>query len=100
MSSVLDPVTNMTTEDEAPSIPVRYFWSEWLLALKKVLPIYLIAHVAFGALTLFSSLFTLGDFSVNSLPRRTLLQAWSRWDTGQYTAIAQHGYDEIGRAHV
>src|SRR5436853_851783 len=97
MSSILDLVTNTTTEDEAPAIRVRYFWSKWLLALKQVLPTYLIAHVVFGALTLFSSLFALGDFSVNSLPLHTLLQEWNRWDTGQYTAIAQHGYDGLWR---
>jgi len=95
MSSVLDLATNTTTEDEAPSIRARYFRSKWLLALKQVLPIYLIVHAVLGVLTLFASLFTLGDFSVNSLPRRTLLQEWNRWDTGQYTAIAQHGYDGL-----
>jgi Gpi18-like mannosyltransferase len=75
------------------SVPVSR--STWLNALKKVLPLYIATHVAFLILTYFSTLFTFvpKNFSIYSLPLSTLLQAWNRWDTGHFVAIATRGYD-------
>jgi Gpi18-like mannosyltransferase len=68
-------------------------WRRWLDATQQVLPIYLALHLAFLILTYFAALFTLGNFSTNILPVRTLLDSWFRWDSGLYTHIATAGYD-------
>jgi len=73
------------------------YQNKWLLALKCVLPIYLTVHALFAVLTLFSSLFTIDDFSSKSLPLSTLWKAWDRWDTGHYKDIATRGYDKVWR---
>jgi hypothetical protein len=62
------------------------------------LPAYIITHALFALLALFSSLFTLGYFSSNRLPLSTFWKAWEQWHAGQYTEIAQYGYDKPWRA--
>ena len=66
--------------------------SSWRKASVEVLPIYLATHIAFIVLTYLATLFSLGNFSVNSLHLSTLWEAWNRWDTGWYTQIATQGY--------
>src|SRR5579864_375402 len=44
------------------------FKSKWGNALKHVLPTYLIIHIMFAVLTVFSALFLLNDFSTNTIP--------------------------------
>lgn len=68
----------------------------WREALKQIAPIYIVTHIAFLALTYLATLFSLGNFSGNALHLRTLLDSWYRWDSGQYTHIAQYGYDAAG----
>ena len=67
----------------------------WLEAFKQVLPMYLATHIAFLALTYLASLFAIPNFSGNNkaLHLSTLLHAWGRWDTGQFTHIAMYGYN-------
>lgn len=71
----------------------------WFSALKQVLPIFIATRVAFLLLTYLSTLFLLTpkNFSLYSLPLSTLLQAWNRWDTSHFTAIANNGYDQVWR---
>lgn len=66
--------------------------SGWLDALKQVFPIYLATHIAFLALTYLAALFSIPNFSTTTLPLKTLLDSWYRWDSGHYTNIALHGY--------
>jgi hypothetical protein len=77
----------------AAAIPATSSWRQWYLAFKSILPIYVAVHVAFFITTVFSVLFILPDFSTRSMPLITLGQAWDRWDTKGYLAIAMHGYD-------
>lgn len=78
---------------EKPVRPPR----KWIAAFIQILPTYLAVHMALALLTLFTPLFLLNDFSVNALSLHTLAQSWNRWDTGQYAAIAQNGYDGAWR---
>jgi hypothetical protein len=68
-----------------------------LEALKQVSPIYIATHIAFLVLTYLVTLFSLGNFSGNSLHLKTLLDSWYRWDSGQFTHIAIYGYDASWR---
>src|SRR5205823_10540865 len=77
----------------ATDIPATTGWRQWYLAFTSILPIYVAVHVAFFITTVFSVLFILPDFSTRSMPLITLGQAWDRWDTKGYLAIAMHGYD-------
>jgi Gpi18-like mannosyltransferase len=77
---------------------MHIYQNKWLLALKGVLPVYLITHGLFVLLTLFSALFILSTFSSNSLPLSTLWKAWEQWDTAHYRDIAKYGYDQPWRA--
>lgn len=61
--------------------------------LKQVMPIYIATYIAFLALTYLATLFSLGNFSSQALPLKMLLHAWFRWDSGQFTSIATHGYN-------
>src|SRR6266566_1218806 len=79
----------------ATDIPATTGWRQWYLAFTSILPIYVAVHVAFVITTVFSVLFILPDFSRRSMPLVTLGQAWDRWDTKGYLAIAMHGYDTL-----
>src|SRR5690242_13160344 len=86
------PVTEQRDVPQAaPDIPTTSSWRQWYLALKNILPLYIAVHVAFLVTTVFSVLFILPDFSKRSLPLATLGQAWYRWDSKGYLAIAMHG---------
>ena len=65
---------------------------EWLVAFKHIFPIYLATHIAFVMLTYLASLFSIKNFTSTALAPSTLLTAWDRWDSGQFEAIAAHGY--------
>lgn len=75
----------------------RSAWSNWFNAFKQILPIYLSLHLAFLILTYLSALFVIGNFSLRTLRISTLWLAWYRWDSGHFTAIANHGYDVAWR---
>ncbi len=64
----------------------------WREAFTQVLPIYIAVHLAFLALTYLATLFSLGNFSTNSIHLHILLNSWYRWDSGNYTGIATDGY--------
>jgi Gpi18-like mannosyltransferase len=68
-------------------------WQKWSKAMKRILPTYILTHLLFLALTYFSSLFLLPNFTTRSLPLHTLLDAWNRWDTGHFIKIATAGYE-------
>ena len=70
---------------------------KWFAALKQILPIYISIHLAFLILTYVSALFSIANFSPNTLPISTLWHAWYRWDSGHFTAIASNGYDAAWR---
>jgi hypothetical protein len=74
------------------SAPRRWKRDEWIAAFKHIFPIYLATHIAFALLTYLASLFSIKNFTSTSLSLRTLLTAWDRWDSGQFEAIAMHGY--------
>jgi len=67
-------------------------WAKWYEALKSILPIYVGIHLAFFAISFFSVLFVLSDFSKQSMPIYTLWQSWHHWDTGNFLVVAVHGY--------
>ncbi len=69
----------------------------WIDAFKHIFPIYLATHIGFAMLTYLASLFSIKNFSITVLDPKTLLTTWDRWDSGQFKAIALHGYDHIYR---
>jgi len=81
----------------AQQIQKRGNWREWLEALQRIFPIYLATHIAFLLLTYLVNLFFVGDFSKQALKIHDTLEYWNHWDTGQFTAIAQGGYDGAWR---
>jgi len=85
-----------TTSTVSPAITAAG-WRQWFAALRQVFPIFLATHLTFLILTYWAALFTLGNFSSKSLGLNTLLNAWFRWDSGHFTAIATNGYDAAWR---
>jgi len=71
--------------------------TKWFNALKNVLPIYILVHLAFFVITFLSVLFIIPDFSWKALPVDTLWQAWHRWDSLHYSYLATHGYTDWWR---
>jgi len=64
----------------------------WYTTFKRVLPVYIAVHLAFLILTYLATLFTLPNFSPQSLRLYTLLHSWYRWDSGHFVLIATQGY--------
>jgi hypothetical protein len=83
------PVAASEIGADTGMVPAR---QKWLKAMKGILPIYVLTHLIFFAFTYFVTLFLLPNFAANSLPLRTLLMVWNRWDSSQFTAIATGGY--------
>ena len=71
--------------------------SEWLEALKKVLPIYIALHLAFLVLTCLAVLLLLNEGSSNALPLSTVWRSWWQWDARHYTYLATQGYTDWWR---
>ncbi len=101
-SSLDQPMNNDTTIDRigtdtateiGQTIPeptnTRHTWVD---AFKQIFPVYLATHIVFVMLTYLASLFSIKNFTSTSLDLKTLLTAWDRWDSGQFEAIAAHGY--------
>src|SRR5260370_21476453 len=65
--------------------------NKWIAAFKQILPIYLITHIAFFLLTVFSVLLSRPDFG-NQAPISSLLETWLHWDAKTYRDIALYGY--------
>jgi len=66
---------------------------QWYNAFLAILPIFLITRALFVVLTYFGVvLFTLPNYSRQSLSFTTLVNAWSRWDVNWYNNIAIKGY--------
>ncbi|GAC1369019.1 MAG: hypothetical protein NVS2B12_18650 [Ktedonobacteraceae bacterium] len=78
---------------DSEDISVQDERKKWVTAFNAILPIYLATHIAFVMLTYLASLFSIKNFSSTALDPKTLLTAWDRWDSGQFTAIALHGYN-------
>lgn len=93
--------TVATSTDTLPqssgAVPVEHFWTRWYLALKSILPVYISTHSAFFILTYLATLFIVGNFSPEILKVSMLVHFWTGWDTGQFTYIANHGYDAAWR---
>lgn len=68
-------------------------WREWLASFQHIFPIYLATHIAFFILTYLVNLFFLDNFSNKALNVGDTIAYWNHWDTSQFTAIAQRGYD-------
>ncbi len=79
------------SSEPMPATPQRE--RPWLEALKNIFPIYLATHIIFLILTYLARLFVLPNFSGTALHTRSLLDAWFRWDSSQFSFIATNGYD-------
>jgi hypothetical protein len=71
--------------------------TKWYIALKNIWPIYIGVHLAFFVITCLTVLFVLPGFAKQSAPLYTLWQSWHHWDTGNYLAIALHGYATLNQ---
>lgn len=56
------------------------------------MPIDISIHLALFVIGCLAFLFTVKDFSEQTLPVSTLWNQWHHWDTGYYLQIALHGY--------
>ncbi len=93
-----NPAAKVTQDavDESISIQQEKRYNDgrsWLIALGRVFPMYLATHIVFLLLTYLVNLFFLDDFSKNALKVYDMLEYWDHWDTGQFSAIAQVGYN-------
>lgn len=86
-------VYDLSCPTTTPGILPKTIWQPWVEALKSVFPIYIISHLMFFMITCLSVLFSIKDFSSQSLNISTLWSAWLRWDTYNYIAVAVHGYN-------
>lgn len=71
---------------------ISTIWQNWSPALKGVLPIYILIHLALFVIASLAFLFVIPDSSSQILPLSTLWQQWYHWDSGYYLRIAQGGY--------
>ena len=76
---------------------ITSLWQKWYAAFKQILPIYIAIHLAFVVTSGLSFLFTMRDFSAQSIPLHQIWDSWHHWDTGHYLWIATHGYTEAWR---
>jgi len=101
-SSIRDAsIENTLTPHDVPSIQEirkRNNGVGWFESLRRIFPIYLATHIAFFLLTYLVNLFFLGDFSKQVLKTQNIVEYWNHWDTGQFTGIAQGGYNVAWRA--
>lgn len=79
-------------------LSARASWLKWYAALKNILPIYVAIHLAILATSCLAFLFTVKDFSSQSMPIATLWQQWHYWDTSHFTHIALQGYATLQQA--
>ena len=90
--------TDVVNSETLRTTPQRDNWRGWIEAFQRIFPIYLATHIAFFILTYLVNLFLLDDFSKKALNiNDAFLMYWNHWDTGQFTGIAQSGYDIIWR---
>ncbi len=68
-------------------------WKAWFDAFKHIIHIFVASHILFLLLTYLATLFSIDNFSNISFHLSSLVQAWNKWDTGQFTGIAIKGYD-------
>jgi Gpi18-like mannosyltransferase len=73
---------------------LRDEWREWYRSLQHIWPYYLATHIAYFILTYLASLFTIRNFTTRTLDLSSMLTAWNRWDTSQFTMIATQGYQK------
>lgn len=85
---------NVTLREKGAPLLSAVNWREnkWLSALKQIVPLYVMLHLAVVIITCFSVLYTQRDFDPVSYPVSQIWQVWNRWDTSNYLFIVQHGY--------
>src|SRR5947199_1884862 len=95
--SVPDDITKPTAQSEGTLSTQQRFREKWFYALKQVLPIYIIIRTVALIVTILSFLYTISDFTEQSLPFWTIWHAWNRLDTTHFDFIATNGYTEAYR---
>ncbi len=77
------------------SIVKRYDENKWIVAFKRIWPIYFAVHLAALVLDWLSTLFKLKDYDYSTVLFHSLWENWYQWDTQHYTGIAIGGYTKI-----
>lgn len=95
--SVRDDIAKPTAQSESTVSTRQHFRDKWFYALKQVLPIYIIIRTVALIITSLSSLYSINDFTEQSLPFWTIWHAWNRLDTTHFDFIATNGYTEAYR---
>ncbi|MDQ6660527.1 MAG: hypothetical protein M3Z24_06135, partial [Chloroflexota bacterium] len=79
----------------------KWLQNPWVFALRQVLPVYVLVHIAFGMLSYFAVLFVYSlkrkVFLVQQFGFSDLLHFWYQWDTVHFLFIAAKGYDFFWR---
>lgn len=91
MSESPTPTTETISRKDFKTV-IQNAWEKWFAALKAILPLYILMHVAFLALAFFSPLFNIPKHSPEVIPISMLWQEWFRWDVAFYRGIAVDGY--------
>src|SRR5690349_24096710 len=63
-------------------------WRKWYVAFQRILPTYLLIHIALLILTIFGPFFNFPIEDSHNVPIFTLWHSWFCWDTGHYLQIA------------
>ena len=95
IASAVEDTQSITSPNKQSKVQAS--WTRWYTAFKGILPVYIAVHLAFVVATYFSFLFIFPDYSTNAQPLHSLLNLWSRKDTGHYVWIATHGYTQAWR---
>lgn len=100
----LDPISDISTDtpvtQESKQVSADensealLSWKKWLKATGSALPTFIAIHLAAFVISCTAILFVVRDFSPKTFPLYTLWHEWNRWDTGNFTHIADFGYTD------
>ncbi len=92
-----DGIQRQSSLSRSISHSKRSSWFAWYTAFQHIFSSYLAVHLAFLVTTLCAVLFTVKDFSSQSLPLEVLWNMWARKDAGHFRYIALFGYTDWWR---
>jgi Gpi18-like mannosyltransferase len=92
-TNAIDDKNSLPTSSVRDTLtPAKASWIKWYSALKNTLPVYIFIHLVFFVITCLSVLFSIKDFSTQSVSISFLWKSWLHWDTINFLAIAMNGY--------
>jgi Gpi18-like mannosyltransferase len=93
ITNAIDDKSSLPTSSVRDTLTsAKASWIKWYSALKNILPVYIVIHLVFFVITCLSVLFSIKDFSAQSVSISFFWKSWLHWDTINFLAIAMNGY--------